>query len=77
MSDRYTKIVLTVIAAALIGLVAQNAVGPLNAVVAVQKVQICDPNGECATLSPYPGLPGAGGRPGATQTLHALSVIQK
>ncbi len=31
MIDRYTKIVLTVIATALVGLVAQNALGPANA----------------------------------------------
>ena len=54
MVDRYTKAVLTVIAAALIGLVAQNAIGPLRAQSAT-RVVICDVNDleRCASLWPY------------------------
>src|SRR5262249_49038142 len=54
MVDRYTKAVLTVIAAALIGIVAQNAIGPLRAQSAT-RVVICDVNdlNRCASLWPY------------------------
>lgn len=46
--DRYTKIVLTVIAVALLGLVAQNAIPRLAG---VQKVAICDRSGaQCVPL---------------------------
>jgi hypothetical protein len=54
MVDRYTKCVLTVIAAALVALLAQNAItsgraGPLDVV----KVQICGSSGlNCVDLSP-------------------------
>jgi len=41
MIDRYTKIVLTIIAAALVALVAQNISGGSRADPAVQKVVIC------------------------------------
>jgi hypothetical protein len=44
MTDRYTKAALTVIAAALIALVAEQYVKPLNAQGGVQKVQLCDDN---------------------------------
>ena len=52
MVDRYTKTVLSIIAAALIALVAQNAIHPSRAQLSTpQKVQICDPLGEnCASL---------------------------
>jgi hypothetical protein len=52
MTDRYSKIVLTVIAAALVALVAQNAIGPTRAAGSIQKVAICDaeaPN-TCANM---------------------------
>jgi hypothetical protein len=42
MPDRYTKIMLTIIAAALLGLVAQNAVNSGRAATGVQHVVICD-----------------------------------
>jgi hypothetical protein len=59
MTDRYTKIVLTIIAAALTGIFIQNALRPARAVGDdIQKVQICDTVG-CAELSP---LLTAGGR---------------
>ena len=49
MSDRYTKGVLTVIAAALVGLLVQSAIGPSNAQnKGVSKVQICDAFETCA-----------------------------
>ena len=41
MIDRYTKVVLTIIAAALVALVAQNLAGGSRADPAVQKVVIC------------------------------------
>jgi len=54
MVDRYTKSVLTVIAVALVGMVAQNAIGPLRAQGAT-RVVICDVNdlNRCASLWPY------------------------
>jgi hypothetical protein len=56
--DRYTKVLLTVIAAALCTLAAQNAIGPSHAqlqpppaATAVQKVAICDTTGtRCAAV---------------------------
>jgi hypothetical protein len=42
MTDGYTKIVLTIIAATLAGLVGQNAIRPSGAQGGVQKVLICD-----------------------------------
>jgi len=53
MNDRYTKAVLTVIAAALCALVAQNAIGPLGAAGRQfpQQVVICDVKGDkCAEV---------------------------
>jgi len=41
MIDRYTKVVLTIIAAVLLALVAQNMSGCSRADTAVQKVAIC------------------------------------
>jgi hypothetical protein len=41
MSDRYTKAVLTIIAAALVGLVLQNAISSVRARDDIQKVFIC------------------------------------
>ena len=58
MSDRYTKIVLTVIAAALVGLLAQNAIRPLSAESSgLQRVMICDSVNPrvCARLWHYAG----------------------
>jgi hypothetical protein len=52
MIDRYSKIVLTVIAASLVAIVVQNGMGSLNAQTQprIQKVAICDPDAtnECA-----------------------------
>jgi hypothetical protein len=59
MVDRYTKAVLTVIAISLLGLLAQNVIGPLNAQARVQRVAICsavDPE-NCASLG-YFQIPG-------------------
>jgi hypothetical protein len=54
MIDLYTKVLLTVIAAALVAIVAQNAVGALQAQnVGISRVAICDrdyPN-DCARVS--------------------------
>ena len=51
MSDRYTKAVLTVIAAALVAIVVQNAIGPTNA--QSGRVFLCDPHDpdHCASLA--------------------------
>ena len=47
MVDRYTKVVLTVIAGCLLALVIQNAISPSQAKYGeVQKVQVCDGLGE-------------------------------
>ena len=53
MTDRYSKIVLTVIAIALVCIVVQNAVTSLNAQTGVQRVAICDPQepGHCAAVA--------------------------
>jgi hypothetical protein len=52
MVDYYTKIVLTVIAGALVVLVAQNAIQKSNAQFGnPQKVQICDASDHCSFLS--------------------------
>ena len=42
MLDRYSKAVLTVIAATLVGLLVQNAIKPAGANDGVQRVVICD-----------------------------------
>ena len=53
MVDRYTKVVLTVIAAALTVLAIQGAVPQSQAYSHdMQKVQICDAVGDCAALMP-------------------------
>jgi hypothetical protein len=54
MIDRYTKGVLTVIAAALVVLAVQGLVGPLGAQIVrePQKVQLCD-SLHCASLTPH------------------------
>jgi hypothetical protein len=50
MTDRYTKTVLTIIAAALVVIVIQNIGGSLSAATnGIQKVQICDAD-NCASL---------------------------
>jgi hypothetical protein len=69
MIDRYSKAVLTIIAAALVAIVAQNTIGPLNAQSGVQRVVICDPRdpGRCASL---------GQRQGPTGPWYFLAVSQ-
>ncbi len=53
MTDSYTRGILTVIAAALVVLVFQNAVGRVNAQSdRLQKVQLCDESG-CVGVTPY------------------------
>jgi len=53
MTDRYTKAALTVIAAALIALVAERYVKPLHAAGGAQRVVICDASNteHCAALA--------------------------
>ena len=51
MVDRYTKAVLTVIAAALVALVTQGAIRESRAQLGIQKVQICGDNAaDCASI---------------------------
>lgn len=51
LADRYTKIVLTVIAAALVGLLVQNAISPSVAQGTIQRVAICNITGDqCANV---------------------------
>jgi hypothetical protein len=51
MVDRYTKAVLTVIAAALVTIVVQNSISSSAAQSStVPKVQVCDAWGNCASL---------------------------
>jgi hypothetical protein len=58
MVDRYTKTVLTIIAAALVGLLTQNAIRSSQAQSSVQRVAICQLEGQgCASL----GRPQGGG----------------
>jgi hypothetical protein len=68
MVDRYTKTVLTIIAAALVGLLTQNAIKPSQAQHdGVQRVAICQagqPN-DCASL----------GRPLGAGTALGLRVV--
>jgi hypothetical protein len=53
--DRYTKVVLTVIALALVVLVGENAVRPVSAQSALQKVAICDERtNKCASVGQDP-----------------------
>ena len=54
MVDRYTKSVLTIIAAALILIAFQNALRPSSAqnALEIQKVKICDDATHCALLTP-------------------------
>ncbi len=59
MPDRYTKTALTVIAVALLMLVAQRMIGSSRAqLTEPMKVQICDDSGHCAELLPkmHPGM---------------------
>jgi hypothetical protein len=71
MTDRYTKTVLTVIAGALLALVAQNAIHSAVAQSDIQKVQLCDPMhcadvrlmGSTATDKPSWGIYAVGASP--------------
>jgi hypothetical protein len=65
MVDRYTKVVLTIIAAALVIIAAQGAVGQSKAQRELVKVQICD------TLSCAEVLPGSRARPPALVVMPA------
>lgn len=42
MTDPYSKVILTIIAGALVGLLLQNAIRPVGAANSVQQVIICD-----------------------------------
>jgi hypothetical protein len=53
--DRYTKVVLTVIAFALVVLGAENAVRPVSAQSGIQKVAVCDERtNKCASVGQDP-----------------------
>ncbi len=50
-TDRYTEVVLTVIATALVGLLAQNAVRPVTAQGGIMRVAVCSEDGSrCAAV---------------------------
>jgi len=74
MVDRYTKIVLTVIAFALLAIASENAVPSAHAQLGgPQKVQICDDLQHCADLRPTADvIPN-----GPTITTWALTVSQQ
>jgi sorbitol-specific phosphotransferase system component IIC len=57
MIDRYVKVVLTVIATALVCLVAQNAITSLHAQQGIQRVAICSAANEllCVGIGPWGG----------------------
>jgi hypothetical protein len=52
MIDRYTKAILTVIAAALVAIVIQSAVRPSKAMDDIQMVKICDTPISCVGTVP-------------------------
>lgn len=59
MSDRYTKIVLTVIAVCLLKIAFGDLIAPAEAQVGVQRVAICDTSGAvCASVTPIPFVGG-------------------
>jgi hypothetical protein len=60
--DKYSKAVLTVIAAALCAIVAQNAVSPAQSQAGLQRVVICDVRGQnCAgVVADAPGARSVG-----------------
>lgn len=73
--DLYTKSVLTVIAAALVALTVQHAVGPsLAQADQVQKVAICSPTDPNTCASLYPTVIGDPNNP-TRLTLFATSVM--
>jgi hypothetical protein len=51
IADRYTKIVLTIIAFTLAIIAAENAIQPSHAYGDIQKVQLCDELYRCADMS--------------------------
>jgi hypothetical protein len=60
MYDRYTKIVLTVIAVCLLKIAFADLISPAEAQGGVQRVAICDRNGsDCASVTRLPGALGA------------------
>jgi hypothetical protein len=58
--DRYSKVVLTVIALALCIIVVQQAVKPAHAAPSLTRVAICDPNDPTLCAQIYTNLFGAG-----------------
>lgn len=59
MSDRYTKIVLTVIAVCLLKIAFSDLIAPAEAQGGVQRVAICDKSGsDCASVTRLPGTAG-------------------
>jgi hypothetical protein len=64
IADRYTKVVLTIIAFALAIIAAENAIQPSRAYYGdIQKVQLCDVIDRCAEISETRrATPGIGGK---------------
>lgn len=59
MSDRYTKIILTVIAVCLLKIAFSDLIAPAEAQGGVQRVAICDLTGSpCASVTPVPFVGG-------------------
>lgn len=59
MSDRYTKIVLTVIAVCLMKIAFGDLITPVEAQASIQRVAICDKSGsDCASVTRLPGTVG-------------------
>ena len=58
MTDRYTKVALTVIAAALVAIVAQNMIAPAGAQGGIQRVILCSAENTniCASVGKYSHL---------------------
>jgi hypothetical protein len=78
-ADRYTKTILTIIAASLVVLVVQNAIHPAAALLGdnVQKVAICDPMGvDCASVT-FAGYSDSGIRGIPPMKLVGLQVVAK
>jgi hypothetical protein len=62
MIDRYTKVVLTVIACALVAIAAQSLITSVRAQQEIQKVQICNAEGCVGMMARR--APSSGSRPG-------------
>jgi hypothetical protein len=74
MSDRYTKAVLTIIAAALVAIVVQNATGTLNAQGTM--MQICGNDPDTSSGGPSCASVRMLGRSGSGHSIFGLEVTR-